>query len=161
MHQCPFSPLCLPHTDTQTPDTHQQRPTAHFTNKKAHARDSVSLCYITSLPRGSHLADMGWIEHTPSCPLNVCVHVHSNNRERKARQRISCSCYFTRCLVLPASVGLVTRCQLISSSPFLMHWNMLMKREAFSFCVSMIRSYWAACLWCLGRTANLTSEIIL
>lgn len=103
-------------------------------HKKAQGRDSVGPCYMTSLPRGSNFADMGLIGHTHSYPLNVSASVHSNNRERKTRQRISCSCYFTQCLILPASVGLVTWCQLISSSsPSLTHWNMLMKREAFSF----------------------------
>lgn len=33
--------------------------TAQFTNKKAQARDSVGPRYVTSLPKGSNLADIG------------------------------------------------------------------------------------------------------
>lgn len=98
----------------------------------------------------------------PSKCVFVCVHL--NNRNGKVRQKISCTDNFTWYLILPASVGWVTHCQLISSSsssPSLLHCTLLMQRMAFGFYVSTIRSYWAACLWCLGKTANLNSEIIL
>lgn len=51
--------------------------TALLSNKKAQSVAGVGQCYVTSLPRGANLADMGWIGHT-QLPSECVLYIFSN-----------------------------------------------------------------------------------
>lgn len=85
--------------------------------------------------------------HTPSCPLSMCVRVHSNN------------VVFDSACISSAGDTLVSSS---SAVPPIVRHALLMKRWAFFFYISLISVVLGSgSLMMLGRTANLDSEIIL
>lgn len=76
--------LSLPPTcasQTHIRHTPAEALTARLSNKKAQSVAGVGPCYVTSLPRGANLADMGWIGHT-QLPSERVLYIFNNTDSR-------------------------------------------------------------------------------
>lgn len=115
--------------------------TARLSNKKAQSVAGVGQCYVTSLPRGANLADMGWIGHT-QLPSECVLYIVSNTDSTAEMEDFTG--YFAYLVWVEVWGG--GQFIIIISCPVLSRCTLLMKRGPIGFTVTLIRSYWAACL---------------